>query len=371
MIGDSVIRLADPAAEYRSLRAQIDTAVGEVLESGAYILGPAVERFEREAAEWIGSPHAIGVSNGTDALVVALDALGVGQGEGDEVLVPAFSFMATAGPVVRVGARPIFVDVDPQSFLATPERMREAVGPRTRAAIVVHLFGRTASWPSDLGVPVVEDAAQAFGAGPTARRAGTLGAFGAVSFFPAKPLGAAGDAGLVLASDPDLAARARRLRSHGAVGKNRHAEVGGNYRMDPVQAAILSVKLRSLDGWLAARQHNADTLRARLADVPEVHLPGQGPEGRHAWAQFVIRADDRDRLARHLGSAQIESAVYYPIPLPSQPCFSGLGHAAGEFPGAEEACRTVLAIPVHAMLTADEVERVACEVRKAYGRTST
>jgi len=363
-----VLQLADPAHEVALLRPAIDEAVGRVLTSGRFILGPEVEAFEAEAARYLGVPHAVGVSNGTDAIVIALAALGIGAG--DEVITTAFSFFATAGAIARTGATPVFADIDPETFDLDPEKVEAAIGPKTRAIVPVHLFGRAADMTrlgelaKRRGLAIVEDAAQGFGAEHRGTRVCPTSAAATYSFFPAKVLGACGDAGLVATHDPELAARCKRLREHGARAKNVHEDIGGNFRMHPMQAAILRVKLPHLDRWIARRQANAARLRALLPDPTRVRLPADDSNGRHVWAQLTVRSDARDALAKHLQAAGIGSAVYYPLPLPEQPALLRFARAGATFPETSRACREVLSLPVHPHLPDGSMERIAEAIRR-------
>jgi dTDP-4-amino-4,6-dideoxygalactose transaminase len=356
------ISLADPAGEYRLLRDDLDEAVARVMASGRYILGPEVASFEKAAAEYLGVAHACGVSSGTDAIQAALLALGIGPG--DEVVTGAFSFFATAGAILRAGATPVFVDIEEGGFNADPAAVRAAVGPRTRAVLLVHLFGQPAD-VEDLGeldVPLIEDAAQAFGAELGERKVGGLGTMGCFSFFPAKPLGCAGDGGLVSTDDPALAEILASVRVQGAVGKNLHARPGGNFRLDPLQAAVLGVKLSRVDGWIATRRRYAELLRQRLAPLEAaglVTLPFERPGTTCTWAQFVIRSARRDALRGFLRARGIASEVYYPVPMPMQEVMGDGRPGPGSFPGSERAASEVLAIPVHPLLAPSDVEEVA------------
>lgn len=360
------LQLADPAGEVALLRPAIDEAVGRVLTSGRFILGPEVEAFEAEAARFLGVPHAVGVSNGTDAIVIALQALDIGPG--DEVITSAFSFFATAGAIARTGATPVFVDIDPDTFDLDPARVEAAVGPRTRAIVPVHLFGRAADMTrlSALAaarkLAIVEDAAQGFGAEHRGHKVGPTSAAATYSFFPAKVLGACGDAGLVATHDAALAARMKRLREHGARAKNVHDDIGGNFRIHPIQAAILRVKLPHLDGWIAKRQANAARLRALVAGQARVRMPSDDPAGRHVWAQLTVRCDARDALARALQEAGIGSAIYYPLPLPEQPALQRFARPGAAFPETTRACHEVLSIPVHPHLPEGSMERIAAVI---------
>lgn len=347
----------------------------DVVDSQRFILGPEVEGFERALADYLGVAHAIGVSSGSDALLAALMALGVG--DGDEVIVPSFTFFATAGAVARLGARPVFADIDPATFLLSPERVCERFTARTEAVIPVHLFGRTADIGGlrdvcrDHGVSIVEDAAQAIGAADAhGGRAGGLGKLGCFSFFPAKNLGALGDGGAITTNDAGLAERLRVLRVHGARPKYHHQFIGGNFRLDALQAAALSVKLPTLDAAIEARQRNA-TRYGKLFDVTklldrgDVVLPEAGP-GRHVWHQFVIRARDRDGLRAYLAEQGVQTMIYYPQPLHLQPCFSRCAWKAGDLPETERATAEVLALPIYEGLTPLEQEYVVARIAAFY-----
>ena len=303
----------------------------------------------------------IAVSSGTDALLLALMALGIGAG--DEVVTSTYSFFATAGAIVRVGATPVLVDIDPVTFNMNPAAVSRAVTPQTKAILPVHLFGLSADLDPILdeasrsGIPVVEDAAQAIGATYKSRQVGGLGSFGCFSFFPSKNLGAFGDAGLLTTNNPALAARARVLRDHGMQPRYYHQLVGGNFRMDALQAAVLRVKAPHLYAWTEARRVNASRYIRLFRDAGlegRVVLPTEPRDYRHIFNQFVIRAADRDGLKRHLDERGIGNEIYYPVPFHLQPCFAELGYRAGEFPEAERAARETLAIPIFGELTLDE-----------------
>ena len=375
------VPLIDLKAQYTGeLRDELRAAVDRVLDSQRFILGPEVEALEQEVADYCGAAHAIGVSSGTDALLVALMALDVGPG--DEVVTTPFSFFATAGVVWRLGARPVFVDIDPRTFNLDPARLEAAITKRTRAIMPVHLFGQTANMDSiaavacgsgDGGVPVVEDAAQAIGADYHGRRAGALGALGCFSFFPTKNLGAYGDGGMVTSNDPDLAARVRSLRNHGFAEKYYNREVGGNFRLDALQAAVLRVKLGHLEGWHEARRRNA----ARYGQLFEeagltapgspVKLPFEAGHGRHIYHQFVLRCERRDKLQSFLGERGIGSAVYYPVALHLQECFASLGGQRGDYPAAEAAANEVLALPIYPELGESHQREVVEAIGTFYG----
>lgn len=344
------------------MRAAVDDAIRRVLDSNGFIGGPEVDGFERELAAHCRVAHAVGVSSGTDALLIALMALGVGPG--DEVVTTPFSFFATAGVVARLGARPVFADIEDDSLNLDPAAALAAVTPRTRAIIPVHLYGRPATLPAT-DVPIVEDAAQSIGA------ADVRGAFATLSFFPSKNLGAAGDAGAVLTGDADAADRLRVLRNHGARPKYFHALIGGNFRLDAIQAAILRAKLPRLQAWTAARRANADRYRALLAAarIPaELRVPADTPD--HIYNQFVIRAPRRDALRAALAEHGVGTEVYYPRPFHLQECFASQGYAAGAFPVAERACDDVLALPVYPSLTADQQQYVVERIEAFYQQTT-
>jgi dTDP-4-amino-4,6-dideoxygalactose transaminase len=359
------VPLLDLGAQYRPLRDEILAAITRVCDSQRFIMGPEITALEGELARMLGIEHAIAVSSGTDALLLALMALGVGQG--DEVVTSVYSFFATAGAIVRLGARPVFVDIEPETFNIDAARIRSAMTSRTRAILPVHLFGLSADLDSILaeasraGVPVVEDAAQAIGATYKSRPVGGVGAFGCFSFYPSKNLGAFGDAGLLATNDPGLATRARLLRTHGMEPKYYHHLVGANFRMDALQAAILRVKAPRLADWTEARRANAARYRGLFREagcVPHLTLPHEPSDRRHIFNQFVVCTPDRDGLKRHLDEAGIGNEIYYPVPLHLQPCFAALGYRQGDFPHAERASRESLAIPIYPELTADQLQMV-------------
>jgi dTDP-4-amino-4,6-dideoxygalactose transaminase len=361
----SPIPLVDLSAQHAVLQPELQRAFERVLASQTFILGPEVSAFEAEIAELIGVPHALGVSSGTDALLLALLALGIGPG--DEVLVPAFSFFATAGCVARVGARPVFVDIDPQTFNIDIELAAGRVTRATKAIIPVHLYGQVCDLAAlkKLNLPIIEDAAQALGAGTAPWQAGAVGAFACFSFFPTKNLGALGDAGLVTTHDAALAKRARLLRAHGAEPKYHHALVGGNFRLDALQAAFLRAKLPHLAQWNRARQHNArlyDGLFASAALPVTLLRTPVVQQANHIYHQYVIQTPHRDALQAHLQRERIGSEVYYPVPLHLQVCFAHLGELAGSNPVAERAAREVLALPIYPELAPAQIERVASVV---------
>lgn len=347
-----------------AIAPELEAAFARVLGSGKFILGEEVEAFEREVAEFLGAGHAVGVSSGSDALVCALLALGCGPG--DEVVLPAFSFFATPEAICRVGATPRFVDVELDAFGMDLGAAAAALGPRTRALLAVHLYGCPVALDAldalaaRAGVPVVEDAAQAFSASFGGRRAGTWGQAGCFSFFPTKPLGGFGDGGMIVTDDPAFAARCRSLRVHGAAGKHQHVAVGGNYRLDALQAALLRAKLGHVERWRAARAAHVEAYAHALADVAEIALPRLPNAAVSAHALFTVRVLDgqRDALASALLARGVQTAVYYPRPLHLQPALASYGYRAGEFPLAELACEQVLSLPLSATLSEGDRARV-------------
>ena len=363
------IPMLDVGAQNGPLEAELRAAFERVFASGRFILGPEVEALEQELAAYVGARHAIGVSSGTDALLVALMALEIGPGH--EVVTTPFTFFATGGSIARVGATPVFVDIDPVTFNLDPAAVEAAITQDTRAIMPVHLYGQMADMEGLAKVagdiPILEDAAQALGAGPEGARAGARGVFGCFSFFPSKNLGAFGDGGLVTTNDDALAERARMMRAHGAKPKYYHAHVGGNFRLDALQAALLRAKLPALEGWHAGRRTNATRYDERFADaaIEGLVTPARRVE-RHVFNQYVLRVPRRDALQAHLSAQGIASVVYYPVPLHLQACFSDLGYGEGQLPVTERACAEVLALPVYPELGRDGVDRVADAVIAFY-----
>ncbi len=352
------IPLVDVKAQYERLIPQIQERIAEVLESGVFILGPNVEAFEKEAAQYLGVPRTIGVANGTDALVLALDALGIGPG--DEVICPAFTFYATAEAIARRGATPVFADIDPATLNLDPEDVAARVTPRTRALMPVHLFGRVMPLErlAELDVPIVEDAAQAFGA-PGVARTGIVSTF---SFFPTKNIFALGDGGLIGANDEELADRVALLRFHGSREKKNFEAVGYNSRLDELQAAVLRLFLGELDGWNGARREAAARYEELgLGEICE--LPAD--EGGHVYHMYVVRTTERERLQEALKAAEIGNAAYYVTPLHLQPALRYLGWKEGSLPETERAARENLALPMWAGIPAETQERVVSVIREA------
>ncbi|MEO7272343.1 MAG: DegT/DnrJ/EryC1/StrS family aminotransferase [Vicinamibacterales bacterium] len=355
------VPLLDLQAQYAPIRDEILSALTRVCDSQRFILGPEVDALERDLVTQLAAGDAIAMSSGTDALLAALMALGIGPG--DDVLTTTYSFFATAGCISRLGATPRFVDIDPVSYNLATDAVRAAVTPQTRAIVVVHLYGQCADMDPilaaarDAGIPVIEDAAQAIGARYRGRPAGSMGALGCFSFFPSKNLGAFGDGGLVTTGDEALAREVRLLRNHGAEPKYIHQRIGGNFRLDALQAAVLRVKLPHLARWSAMRRANAATYvelmhEAGLAE--RVGLPVEAPGSTHIYNQFIVRVAYRDRVRAHLTEHGIGTEVYYPVPFHLQPCFANLGYARGDFPHAERAADETLALPIYGELTRDQ-----------------
>ncbi|MFA6034240.1 MAG: DegT/DnrJ/EryC1/StrS family aminotransferase [Myxococcota bacterium] len=363
------VPLLDLKRQYRTIKAELDKAVQEVVESQQFIMGPVVARFEDEVAAYCGVMHAVGVSSGTDALLLSLMALGVGPG--DEVITTPFTFFATAGSIARLGARPVFADIDPEDYNIDPLRIEALITPRTKAIMPVHLFGQLCAMDEICaiaarhGVPVIEDAAQAIGAAKDDRKACSFGLAGCLSFFPSKNLGGYGDGGMVLTNDEGFFKQLKLLRMHGMEPKYYHKAIGGNFRLDTLQAAVLSVKLRYLDEWSEARRRNAAQYRRLFAGTPFVGLPVEKPGYTHIYNQFVVTVPKRDAVIECLKKAGIGADIYYPVPLHMQECFGYLGHKNGSFPVAERAAAEVLALPIFPELSIDEIEAVAGTILKA------
>lgn len=361
------VPLLDLKAQYESLRAEMEPVVLRLMASQQFILGPEVEALEREVADYSQCRFGIGVSSGTDALLVALMALDLKPG--DEVITSPFTFFATAGSIVRVGAVPRFVDIDPLTFNLDPALVEKALTPRTKAIMPVHLYGQMVDMDPLMEIArrhklaVIEDAAQAIGSEYKGRRAGAIGDFGCFSFFPSKNLGGFGDGGMVVTNDEKLAERVRLLRNHGMNPKYYYRAVGGNFRLDALQAAILRIKLKHLDRWSEGRQANAriynELFRKAGAACGGVILPHEAPARRHIYNQYVIRVKQRDRVTAALVRAQIGHDIYYPVSLHQQQCFKSLGYRDGDFPASEAASREVLALPIYPELAHDALRFVA------------
>lgn len=383
-MGEIKVPLIDLDAQHALLREELMTAIARVVASQRFILGPEVCALEEEIARYVGTKYAIGCASGSDALLLALMALEVGPG--DEVITTPYTFFATASAIVRLGARPVFVDIDPQTYNINPRAIEQAICARTRAIIPVHLFGQCADMRAIQkicarhSIPIIEDAAQAIGAEDDGRRAGSMGAIGCFSFYPTKNLGAMGDGGMLTTNDDALAQRLRMLRAHGAENRYYHRYVGINSRLDELQAAILRVKLKHLDDWAAARRRNAVRYAHLFAEAgltnsqansrqerAKVALPQEREGARHVFNQYVVRVhgDRRDAVRARLAERGVASEVYYPVPLHLQECFAYLGYREGSFPEAERAARASLALPIYAELTEEQQRHVVQTVRRA------
>ena len=364
------VPLLDLKAQYLAIKGEVDAAIAEVMASQHFILGPKVEACEKAIAKYSSCSHAIGVSSGSDALLACLMAEHIGSG--DEVITTPYTFFATAGAIARLGATPVFVDIDPVTYNLDVSQIAGKVTNRTRAIIPVHLYGQMAEMDAVIEIArkhnlvVIEDAAQAIGAEYKGRRAGSIGEYGCFSFFPSKNLGAAGDGGMIVTNDAARAERLAVLRGHGAKPKYYHRIIGGNFRLDAIQAAVVSAKLPHLDEWTAARQRNARRYNelfhaAGLAET--VGLPAVSTD-RHIFNQYVIRVSRRDELQAALKTQGIGTEVYYPVPMHLQECFAYLGHTAGAFPESERAARETLAIPIHPELSEAQARHVVDCIRQ-------
>ena len=362
------VPLMDLKAQYESIRDEVGQAVANVMESTSFVNGPNVKAFELEMGDYLGVRHAIGVGSGTDALVLALQAMGVGPG--DEVIVPAFTFLATCSSAMLLGATPVLADIDPDTYCIDTEQVASKVSPRTKAIIPVHLFGH----PVDLdpllklaaerNIRIVEDNAQAIGASYKGRTTGSIGDVGCLSFYPSKNLGAYGDGGMVLTNDDGLAGVVTKLRSHGWTQKYYPEMVGYNSRLDEIQAAVLRVKLHHIDEWNDGRRDHAGKYDELLAGL-SLRTPGEAGYGRSVYHLYVVEVDDRQRVISELDSNGIGNAVYYPYPLHLTPILASLGHGPGDFPVSERAAERCLAIPLYPEMNTAQLEVVADVLRKA------
>jgi dTDP-4-amino-4,6-dideoxygalactose transaminase len=389
------VPLLDLKAQYRSIQSELAACVTEVLESQHFILGPKVEECEKAIAAYSGCAHGVGMTSGTDALLVCLMAEGIGPG--DEVITTPFTFFATAGSIARVGATPVFVDIEPGSYNLDPARIQEKITSRTRAIMPVHLYGQMAEMEvvmhvaEKAGLVVIEDAAQAIGAEFKGRRAGSIGHYGCLSFFPSKNLGAAGDGGMVVTNDPQRAEKLACLRAHGSKPKYYHRFIGGNFRLDAIQAAVVSAKLPHLDGWTKARQGNAEQYgqlfreaKLRVAEtnqagargtarfgpkLPQIYLPSV-TTNRHVFNQYVIRVQRRNELKAALEKKGVGTEIYYPVPMHRQECFASLGLKAGALPESEAAAAETLALPIYPELRPDQLRYVVQSVTEFLAATA-
>jgi dTDP-4-amino-4,6-dideoxygalactose transaminase len=372
------VPLLDLKAQYATIKADLDAAIAEVMESQHFILGPKVEECEKAIARYSGCAYGVGVSSGSDALLACLMAENIGPG--DEVITTSYTFFATVGAIARLGATPVLVDIDPATYNLEAAQVEARVTSRTRAIIPVHLFGQMADMDAVMriadrhGLVVIEDAAQAIGAEHRGRRAGSIGHYGCFSFFPSKNLGAVGDGGMVVTNDADRASKVSVLRAHGSKPKYFHKVVGGNFRLDALQAAVVTAKLRHLDAWTAARQRNAQRYDRLFSEAGLVSGSGASSPvvlpvvatDRHIYNQYVVRVDRRDQLQAELKKRGIGTEVYYPVPMHLQECFASLGHTAGDFPESERAAKTTLALPVHPELTEEQARHVVNSIAECH-----
>jgi len=366
----------DLNAQNRSVRAEIQLALDAVIDGSQFILGPAVDRFERAFAEYIGVPHCVGLNNGTSALHMALLACDIGPG--DEVITTPHTWISTTWAISYVGARPVYVDIDPVTYNLDPTKVESAITPRTKAILPVHLYGQAcdvdalAELAERRGLALIEDAAQAHGAKVGAKRVGSMGQVGCFSFYPGKNLGAFGEGGAIVTSDDKIAQRIRRLRDHAQHGRHNHVEIGFNTRMEGVQAAVLDVKLKKLDGWNSARARHAQRYRELLSGVPGLELPQAPQPAGHVWHLFVVLVDgvDRTQLAKQLAERGVSTGVHYPTLVPFQPAYADLGYKPGNFPIAERVAANCLSVPMYAELTDEQLLTVATALRECLGDLS-
>jgi dTDP-4-amino-4,6-dideoxygalactose transaminase len=370
------VPLLDVSRQYHPLKQELMAAIGRVCDSGRFVLGPDCEQLETALAEYCQAKHAVACASGSDALLLALMAYDIGPG--DEVLLPSYTFFATAGAVWRLGAKPVFVDLDPESYNIDPEQIERLITPATKAIIPVHLFGQCADMDSLMriarghGLPVIEDAAQAIGASYRGRQAGSIGDIGCISFYPTKNLGGFGDGGAMTTNDAQLADKLRLLRGHGMQPRYYHQVVGINSRLDTLQAAVLNVKLPHLDRWSAQRATNADRYAKlfqaagldRVLGLPKA-LPGNG----HVWNQYIVRVPNgrRDALREHLSQQKIGTEIYYPVPMHMQQCFASLGYKPGDLPHSQRAAAETIALPIFPELTAAEQQTVVAAIAEFIG----
>jgi dTDP-4-amino-4,6-dideoxygalactose transaminase len=359
------VPLLDLKAQYTTIREELRAAMDEVMESCSFILGPHVQRFEEAMAAYCGTACAVGVASGSDALLLSLRACGIGPG--DEVITVPYSFFSTAGVISQLGATPVFVDIDPKTYNINPDLIAEKITPVTKVIMPVHLFGQCAEMDPIMALAeehdltVVEDAAQAIGAQYHGRKAGSIGHLGCFSFFPSKNLGGAGDGGMVVTDDPGLAELVRILRVHGSKPQYFHSIVGYNSRLDALQAAVLRVKLKYLDGWTEKRREHANIYNQLMKDLPVV-TPHAEDYNRHIYNQYTIRVENRDGLQKYLKEKTVGTALYYPLPLHLQECYRDLGYRQGDLPESERAAQQTISIPVYSELTRQQQEYVVEQI---------
>jgi len=363
------VPFVDLQAQYKQIKHDVDAAIARVIESAAFVLGPEVEAFEAAFAEYVGAQFCVSVNSGTAAIQLAVTACGVGQG--DEVIVPANTFFATAEAVSTAGATPVFVDADPISYTIDVTKIEAAITPRTRAIILVHLYGQAADLDPIFEIAarhnlsVIEDAAQAHGAEYKGRKVGALGRANCFSFYPGKNLGAYGEGGAVMTDDEGVARRVRLLRDHGSQQKYRHEIVGYNFRLEGIQAAVLGVKLKHLDGWNELRRAHAARYAQLLGDATQqerLALPSEMPYARHVYHLYVVQTERRDEMQKNLSAAGVQTGIHYPIPVHLQPAYTSLGYKPGDFPEAERQAARVLSLPMYPELTDEQIEHVVAVV---------
>lgn len=370
MMEEKRIQLLDLVAQYRTIKPEIDQAIAEVVSSGGFVLGQTVERFEKAVADFVGVKYGIGVNSGTDALYLALKAAGVS--EGDEVITTPFTFIATAEVICWIPAKPVFVDVCPDTLNMDPAQLEQAITPRTKAIMPVHLYGQAADMDEisqiakKHNLKVIEDSAQSLGAKYKGRQTGSMGDIAGLSFFPSKNLGAYGDGGLVLTNDEEMDRTVRILRQHGQDRRYHHVKLGINSRLDAIQAAVLSVKLKHLERWNQARQEKAAYYDQRLRGLPEIQIPRVRTYNQAIYHQYTLRAFKRDAMVEFLGQNGVSAAVHYPIPLHLQPAFEFLGQRKGSFPVAEEAASQVFSLPIYPEITREQQDQVAGAIARFF-----
>ena len=366
------VPLLDLKRQYDAIKPEIDQAIQKVLDHAMFIMGPEVKELEQKLAQYCGVKHGIGVASGTDALLLSLRALGVGLG--DEVITTTFSFFATAGVISRLGARPVFADIDPRTFNIDPECLKGAITSKTKVIMPVHLYGQIAEMDEILeiagkhNIPVVEDAAQAIGARYKGKNAGQFGSMGCFSFFPSKNLGAYGDGGFIVTNDDKLVESVRKLRVHGAQPKYFHSVIGYNSRLDTIQAAVLIVKFKYLPEWHEARRKKANYYNVLLKDIEQITTPFVRDYNYHIYHQYTILAENRDKLKDWLKAKEIGFDTYYPLPLHLQECYRDLGYKVGDLPVSEELAKTAISLPVFPELTGNEQEYVVTAIREFYNQ---
>ena len=368
------IQMVDLVTQYKRIKPEVDEAIHRVLDSGQYIMGKEVGEFEAAVASYLNVKYAIGCASGTDALQIAMMALGISAG--DEVITTPFTFVATTETIALIGAKPVYVDIDPATYNIDPAKIEAAITKKTKAIIPVHLYGQPCAMDEIIavankhGIPVIEDAAQAMGAEYHTLKVGGIGAFGAISFFPSKNLGAFGDAGMVVTNDPLLAEKARMIIVHGSRKKYYHEILGVNSRLDTLQAAILKVKLKYLEEWHEARRRAAHTYN-RLFAGSDIVVPHEAPGCKHIYHQYTLRVSRRDVVAKQLAEKKIPHAIYYPIPLHLQKAFRDPAVPEGSFPVTEQAAREVLSLPMHTELSEEQQEFIAVSVREAMAHSAS